>query len=188
MTDPDPEAGAEATTDTVAANAPAREPGSGRDTGTVHPATAAHGATATSPAPTAPAGLPAPELDVIRIEKMHARGYHGVLAHERRDGQEFLIDAEVWLDTRAAAASDDIDDTVHYGQLMRALFEVVSGEPVDLLETLAERLAAVTLAYRGAQAVRITVHKPQAPVDLRFEDVTVSILRFRGRDEAEAER
>lgn len=148
-------------------------------TGGVHPATAAIELMPTRPGPTAHPALPQPELDVIEIHRLHVRGYHGVHDHERQDGQDFYIDATVWIDTRAAAASDDIADTMHYGHLMRALHEVGSGPPVDLLETLAERLAAVTLAFSGPQAVRITVHKPKAPVQLRFDDVTVSILRFR---------
>lgn len=149
------------------------------ETGAVHPALAAVRLMPTLPGPAAHPALPAPELDRITIERLHVRGYHGVFDHERQDGQDFFIDAEVWLDTRASAASDDIDDTLHYGHLMRALYEVAAGEPVDLLETLAERLAAVTLSYPGPQAVRITVHKPKAPVKLRFDDVSVSVLRFR---------
>lgn len=143
------------------------------------------GAAATGAGP-APEGLPRPELDVIRIRGLHVRGFHGVHEHERREGQDFLIDAEVWLDARPAAASDDIADTVHYGHLMRALADVAEGEPVDLLETLAERLAAAVFAFPGPRAARITVHKPQAPVPLRFEDVAVSVLRFRTRAGGEA--
>lgn len=133
----------------------------------------------TRPGPAAHPALPDPELDRIRIDRLHVHGRHGVHAHERAEGQDFYLDAEVWIDTRAAAASDEIGDTLHYGHLMRALYEVALKEPVDLLETLAERLAAVTFAFAGPQAVRITVHKPQAPVKLRFEDVAVSILRYR---------
>lgn len=125
------------------------------------------------------AGLPAPELDVIRVERLHVRAFHGVHEHERRDGQDFYIDAETWLDARAAATSDNIGDTLHYGHLMRALADAAAGEPVDLIETLAERLAAAVLTFPEPRAVRITVHKPQAPVPLRFSDVAVSILRFR---------
>lgn len=148
-------------------------------TDVTHPAHQAIQLAPTRPGPQAHPALPAPELDRICIDRLHVRGRHGVFAHERAEGQDFYIDAEVWLDTRAAAASDDIDDTLHYGHLMRALYEVALREPVDLLETLAERLAAVTFAFNGPQAVRITVHKPQAPVKLRFDDVAVSVLRYR---------
>lgn len=149
------------------------------ETGGVHPAVAAVRLMPSRPGPAAHPALPAPELDVIRIERLYVRGFHGVHDFERAEGQDFFIDAEVWIDTRRSASSDDIADTLHYGHLMRALADVAGGEPVDLLETLAERLAAVTLAFAGPQAVRITVHKPQAPVKLDFQDVTVTILRFR---------
>lgn len=145
----------------------------------MHPADQAIRLMPTRPGPEAHPALPAPELDRISIERLHVHGRHGVFAHERASGQDFYIDAEVWIDTRAAAQTDQIDDTLHYGHLMRALYEVAMKEPVDLLETLAERLAAVTFAFSGPQAVRITVHKPQAPVKLRFQDVTVSVLRYR---------
>ena len=145
----------------------------------LHPVDQALRLMPTRPGPAAHPALPDPELDRITIEHLHVHGRHGVHAHERAEGQDFYIDADVWLDTRSAAASDAIDDTLHYGHLMRALYEVALREPVDLLETLAERLAAVTFAFAGPQAVRITVHKPQAPVKLRFDDVTVSILRYR---------
>lgn len=148
-----------------------------------HPATAAVRLMPSRPGPAAHPALPQPQLDVIHIHRLHVRGFHGVHDHERAEGQDFYIDADVWIDTRAAAASDDVADTLHYGHLMIALADIAGGEPVDLLETLAERLAAVTLAFAGPQAVRITVHKPQAPVNLDFEDVTVSILRFRPDDD-----
>lgn len=145
----------------------------------LHPATAAITLAATRPGPAAHPALPDPELDVISFRGLHVRAYHGVHDHERQDGQDFWIDADVWVDTRAAAASDDIDDTLHYGHLMRAIADAAAHPAVDLLETLAERLAGVTFAFAGPQAVRITVHKPKAPVKLRFDDISVSILRFR---------
>lgn len=144
-----------------------------------HPAEAAIRLAPNRPGPQAHPALPQPELDRIVIDRLRVHARHGVFAHERQTGQYFYIDAEVWVDTRAAAESDEISDTVHYGHLMRALYEVAMREPVDLLETLAERLAAVTFAFNGPQAVRITVHKPQAPVKLRFDDVAISILRYR---------
>ncbi|WP_181026859.1 2-amino-4-hydroxy-6-hydroxymethyldihydropteridine diphosphokinase [Pseudoclavibacter sp. RFBB5] len=135
-------------------------------------------ATAT-PEPVRRTGVPEPELDRIIIRRMHARGHHGVFEHERRDGQDFYVDAEAWVDAAAASSSDHIGDTLHYGEWMHALHAIVTGEPVDLIETLAERLAAATFGFDDAAAVRITVHKPQAPVALDFEDVAVSILRHR---------
>lgn len=123
--------------------------------------------------------VPEPELDRILITGLRVFAHHGVFAHERRDGQPFIIDAEVWLDARAASASDDVTDTVHYGELMQALRDAAAAEPVNLIETLAERLASVCLESPAAAAARITVHKPDAPVPLDFADVAVSVLRHR---------
>jgi len=117
--------------------------------------------------------------DRIEIIGLRARGHHGVLAAERRDGQDFVVDAVLDVPVAAAAASDDLARTVDYAALATALAEVVGGEPVDLIETLAERLAAVCLAQPLVAAVEITVHKPQAPVGLPFEDVRVRIRRSR---------
>ncbi|CAG7844309.1 Dihydroneopterin aldolase [Pseudoclavibacter triregionum] len=129
-------------------------------------------------------GLPEPELDRIGFRRLHVRAHHGVHDHEREQGQDFYVDCEVWADTRAAARSDDLEDTVHYGKLMRAIHASAAAEPVDLLETVAERLVAVCFGFRGVQAARVTIHKPQAPVPLDFGDLSVSILRR--RDELES--
>jgi len=118
-------------------------------------------------------------LDQIALRGLRVRGHHGVFDHERRDGQEFIIDAVLWTDTRAAAESDDLSRTVDYGSLAGRLAAIVSGEPVRLIETLAERLATACLADRGVEEVEITVHKPQAPVPHPFDDVTVTIRRAR---------
>lgn len=115
--------------------------------------------------------------DTIALRGLRARGYHGVLDAERRDGQEFVIDAVLEVDTRAAAAHDQLAQTVDYGALADALVAVVTGEPVCLLETLAARLAEVCLADGRAAAVTVTVHKPQAPIPHEFTDVAVTIRR-----------
>ena len=117
--------------------------------------------------------------DLIRLTGVRARGYHGVFDHERRDGQDFVVDVELELSTSTAAASDDIADTVHYGELATALADVVAGAPVNLLETLAARLAEVCLADHRVSATTVTVHKPQAPIPLTFTDVAVTIRRER---------
>ena len=120
---------------------------------------------------------PARVGDRIALTGLRVRGRHGVLPEERRDGQEFVVDVVLRLDTRPAAASDDVADTVHYGELAERLEAVVAGEPVDLLETLAGRLADVCLADRRVTSAEVTVHKPAAPIAVRFDDVAVTVVR-----------
>jgi dihydroneopterin aldolase len=117
--------------------------------------------------------------DTITLSGLRVRGFHGVFEHERRDGQDFVVDAVLELSTAAAAESDDLIDTVDYGDLAQRLAAVVSGAPVNLLETLVARLAAECLADRRVDAATVTVHKPQAPIPLAFEDVAVTIRRSR---------
>ncbi|HEY7046033.1 MAG TPA: dihydroneopterin aldolase [Jatrophihabitantaceae bacterium] len=117
--------------------------------------------------------------DMITIAGLRVRGYHGVYDFERRDGQDFVVDVSLELDLAPAAASDDVADTVHYGELAEAMAKVIGGEPVNLLETLAQRLADVCLADARVIAVTITVHKPQAPVSVPVGDLAVTIRRSR---------
>jgi dihydroneopterin aldolase len=117
--------------------------------------------------------------DRISLLGLRAFGRHGVLDTERQVGQEFIVDAVLFLDTRAAAAADQLTLTVDYGSLADRLAAVVSGEPVDLIETLASRLAATCLADERVRQVEITVHKPHAPVAQPVRDVTVTISRGR---------
>ncbi len=117
--------------------------------------------------------------DAIVLTGLRAYGFHGVLPEERRDGQWFVLDVRLELDLRPAAASDAVADTVHYGELAETLTAVVTGDAVDLIETLAQRLAEVCLADLRVAAVELTVHKPQAPIPLPFADVAVSIRRER---------
>ena len=115
--------------------------------------------------------------DRIALTGLRVRGFHGVLPAEREQGQDFVVDVVLWLDLTPAAASDDVGDTVHYGELAERLAAVVAGEPVDLIETLAERLAAVCLSDRRVRQVQVTVHKPSAPIPLDFQDVSVTVVR-----------
>lgn len=117
--------------------------------------------------------------DRIALTGLRVRGFHGVFEHERRDGQDFLVDAVLELSTAAAARSDALADTVDYGDLAQRLAAVVSGEPVNLLETLVERLAGECLRDPRVEAATVTVHKPQAPIPLTFSDVAVTIRRDR---------
>ena len=118
--------------------------------------------------------------DRIELRGMRIVGYHGVLPEERRTGQPFIVDVVLDVDISRAAASDDLADTVDYGGLADAVAAVVSGEPVDLIETLAQRLADRCLAFDPrVEAVEVTVHKPLAPVRVELSDVVVSIRRVR---------
>lgn len=118
-------------------------------------------------------------VDHITLTGVRAFGHHGVYADEKREGQEFVVDAVLVLSLRRAAETDDVVDTVHYGELAERLVAVVAGEPVDLLETLAQRLADDVLRDDRIDAVTITVHKPQAPIPVPFGDVAVTITRGR---------
>ena len=123
-----------------------------------------------------PQGQPQDQLSITGIE---CYGYHGVFEHERREGQVFVVDLTLGLDTAPAAASDDLRDTVDYGSLVAAVKLAVEADPVDLIETLAQRLADVCLRDGRVEWARITVHKPNAPIEAKFADVTLTITRSR---------
>lgn len=117
--------------------------------------------------------------DQIALRGLRVRGYHGVLPDERRDGQLFGVDVVLDTDMTAAAEADDLALTVDYGIVARQVEKIVAGDPVDLLETLAVRIADGCLAHRGVIAVEVTVHKPMAPIGIPFDDVTVTVRRSR---------
>ncbi len=117
--------------------------------------------------------------DRIALRGVRARGYHGVLPEERERGQTFLVDVVLSVDTRPAAAADDLGSTVDYGSVAAAVSQLVEGEPVALLETLAARIAERCLAEPAVTEVEVTVHKPEAPLTVPFEDVTITISRSR---------
>jgi dihydroneopterin aldolase len=119
--------------------------------------------------------------DHITLTGLRAVGHHGVLAEERRDGQQFILDVRLQLDLASAASGDDLDRTVHYGELAEEIVAAVEREPVDLIETLAERIAGVVLAHEAVQVTEVTVHKPEAPIRVPFDDVSVTITRGRER-------
>lgn len=115
--------------------------------------------------------------DRIRIMGISATGRHGVLPEERRDGQRFVADVVLHVDTRAAAAGDRLDATVDYAVVAGRVKEILAGEPADLIETVAERIAAAVLADPRVSAVDVVLHKPQAPIPVPFSDVSVEIHR-----------
>ncbi|WP_405582919.1 dihydroneopterin aldolase [Streptomyces sp. NBC_01190] len=118
-------------------------------------------------------------MDRVTLRGLRIRGHHGVFQHERDDGQTFVVDVSLGLDTAPAAAGDDLTRTVHYGELAEQVAAVVAGDPVDLIETLAQRIADACLGHRLVEEVEVTVHKPDAPITVPFDDVTVTITRRR---------
>ncbi|MGZ4448739.1 MAG: dihydroneopterin aldolase [Nocardioides sp.] len=117
--------------------------------------------------------------DELAVTGIECFGHHGVFDFERREGQTFVIDLALGIDTAPAAASDDLRDTVDYGSLVAAVKAAVEKDPVDLIETLAQRISGVCLLDARVEWVRVTVHKPDAPIEATFADVTLTITRTR---------
>lgn len=116
-------------------------------------------------------------LDHISLVGIEERGRHGMLDHERQDGQLFLVDADIYLDLHGAGASDRIEDTVDYSQISALISRIITGPPCDLLEKVAAQIAEETLELENVQAVRICLHKPEAPLGLEKQDVKLTIWR-----------
>ena len=117
--------------------------------------------------------------DRIELRGLTVRGHHGVFEHERRDGQDFVVDITVWIDLAAAAASDDLADTLDYGVLAQRAADIVAGPPRKLIETVAGEIADGVMADERVHAVEVVVHKPSAPIPLQFADVAVVARRSR---------
>jgi dihydroneopterin aldolase len=115
--------------------------------------------------------------DRISLRGLLVRGHHGVFESEREEGQDFVVDVTLDVDTSVAARSDNLADTVDYGVLALTVAGIISGEPVNLIETVAERIAAACLADPRVTSVEVSVHKPAAPIPLTFDDVVVTIVR-----------
>jgi dihydroneopterin aldolase len=115
----------------------------------------------------------------IKLTGLRVFAHHGVFDFERQNGQDFYIDATVWVDAKGLQFSDDLSRTVHYGDLAKALVDNVKQQPVDLLETLAQRLLDMVLNWGGPAGpvakAKITVHKPNAPILYEFNDVSVTV-------------
>ena len=115
--------------------------------------------------------------DELAVTGIECFGHHGVFEFEKREGQVFVIDLVLGIDTAPAAASDDLQDTADYGSLVASVKAAVEKDPVDLIETLAQRIADVCLLVDRVEWVRVTVHKPDAPIDATFSDVALTITR-----------
>ena len=118
--------------------------------------------------------------DELAITGIECFAHHGVFDFEKREGQAFVVDLVLGIDTRAAAASDDLQDTVNYGTLALDVKAAVERDPVDLIETVVQRIADVCLMDGRVQWTRVTLHKPDAPIDATYSDVALTITRTRG--------
>lgn len=118
-------------------------------------------------------------LDRINLHGLRGRGLHGVYPRERVEGQTFIVDVALGVDTRAAARDDDLSATADYGVIAEKIVAMIEGDPVNLIETLAQRIADVCLADPAVRAVEVAVHKPDAPVSVPFDDVSIVIARTR---------
>ncbi len=117
--------------------------------------------------------------DHIVLQGISARGFHGVLDFEKTDGQDFVVDVTLEVDLRRAGRSDLLTHTVSYAEVAADIVDVIAGPSLDLIESLAEQIAATALRRPLVQSVEVTVHKPQAPVGVPFGDVQVTIERCR---------
>jgi dihydroneopterin aldolase len=127
----------------------------------------------------APSPVTSQAADRLSVLGIEALGHHGVFDFERREGQVFVADLVLGVDTRQAARTDDLQHTVDYGSLVAQVKTAIESDPVDLIETLAQRIADVCLADPRVQWTEVTVHKPDAPVQATFSDVTLTITRTR---------
>ena len=127
----------------------------------------------------------------IKLTGLRVFAHHGVFDFERQNGQDFYIDATVWVDNKELQFNDDLSRTVHYGDLAKALVDNVKQQPVDLLETLAQRLLDLVLNWGGPAGpvtkAEITVHKPNAPIVYEFNDVSVTVKGKRENNDRAAE-
>jgi dihydroneopterin aldolase/2-amino-4-hydroxy-6-hydroxymethyldihydropteridine diphosphokinase len=117
--------------------------------------------------------------DRITLKGVSGKGFHGVLDVEKRDGQTFVVDVEMDVDLTQAGTSDDLVDTVNYAEVATDVVALIEGESLDLIEALADRIAAKVLTRPLVESVVVTVHKPQAPVGHPFTDVAVTVERVR---------
>ncbi|QSR29464.1 dihydroneopterin aldolase [Nocardioides sp. S5] len=125
-------------------------------------------------------GAGRPPQDELSITGIECFAHHGVFDFEKREGQVFVVDLVLGIDTRAAGVSDDLEDTVNYGSLTMDVKAAVERDPVDLIETVAQRIADVCLLDSRVEWARVTLHKPDAPIDATYSDVALTITRTRG--------
>ncbi len=117
--------------------------------------------------------------DFIEIFGIAGFGYHGVFDHERANGQSFTVDVKLELKSRKASRTDSIKDAVDYSEVIRVVHELINGDPVNLIERLAQLIANNLLKKFPVKSVEVVVHKANAPVGFPVRDISVRIKRAR---------
>ncbi len=118
--------------------------------------------------------------DRVDLTGIEVYAKHGVLDHEQEKAQVFRVDVSAYLDLVKPGESDSLSDTLDYGALANEIREVVGGESHHLIERVAARVAETVLRYPDVTRTVVTIHKPDAPVDVAFDDISVTIDRTRG--------
>ena len=118
--------------------------------------------------------------DRIELTGLECFGYHGVFEEEKKTGQPFIVDVTCWLDT--AGIEDDLSRTVNYAELADVAANIVEGPSRDLIETVAAEVAETAMQrFEILHAIKVTIHKPKAPIPRTFADVAVVARRSRKR-------
>jgi dihydroneopterin aldolase len=117
--------------------------------------------------------------DFIEIDGIAGFGYHGLFDHERTNGQSFKVDVKLELKGKKSSKSDEIKDAVDYSEVIRVVHELIIGDPVNLIERLAQLIANNLLKRFPIKSVEVVVHKANAPVGFPVGDISVRIKRSR---------
>ena len=115
--------------------------------------------------------------DVIKITGIKTFGYHGVFENEKKSGQDFFIDIEYRYETSQAIAKDEIEKAIDYGAVISKVKSIVEAESKNLIETVADEIAQDLLRDLKIEWVKVTLHKPHAPVEISFKDIAVVVER-----------
>ena len=118
-----------------------------------------------------------PARDQVALRGIVGFGHHGVFDFEREQGQRFVVDVVCTLDLAPAAETDDLTSTVDYGVLAADVVADIEGEPLDLIEALADRIVSTCFRRPAVQSVEVTVHKPDVPMPVPVDDVAVTLRR-----------
>jgi len=114
----------------------------------------------------------------ISLKGIAGFGYHGVMPEERKEGQNFYVDVD--LSTNLNELNDDLKNTIDYSKVVEIVIQVITGEPVNLIETLAKSISEKVLELdKKISEVKVSVHKPSAPVSAQISDVTVTYIAKR---------